>query len=143
MFCSHATKASVIENRASASPASAAEPRSRSTMCRGRLRREAANRIAESLRAELKRRYKRDYMRRWRSDPRNAAQEAEARRQGYYDRKCRRAIAQEVEEARKPVVPACGICGRRPPVCEIERLVILADKNGSFAPVRIPYCGIC
>jgi hypothetical protein len=143
MLFGHAAENSAVGSRASASAASAARPSSRATTCRGRLPKEAANRIAESLRAELKRRYKRDYMRRWRSDPRNAAQEAEARRQGYYDRKCRRALAQEAEETRSAAEPACGICGRKPPVCEIERLVILADKNGSFVPVRIPYCGIC
>jgi len=100
-------------------------------------------RVAESLREELQKRKKREYMRRWRRDPVNAAQEAAARRREYYDRKYRNALAETLAEARNPAEPVCGMCGRKGPVCEVERFVILADKHGTFAPVRVPYCGNC
>jgi hypothetical protein len=143
MFSRHARESSAATRRTPASVRLAGWPKSKIGTCHGRLRREAATRIAESLRVELQRCKKREYMRRWRSDPANAAQEAAARRREYYDRKCRRAAAETIAEAHNPAEPVCGMCGRKAPVCEIERFVILADKHGTFAPVRVPYCGVC
>ena len=104
---------------------------------------ESRRRLASPLQESLKRRYKRDYMRRWRSDPRHVAHEAAARKRDYYARKCRRVLAQLNAATREPQVPACGLCGRKNPVCEIERLVIGADALGTFTRVRVPYCGVC
>jgi len=112
----------------------------------GRSRRSAGNahsRLAPSVRDALKRRYKRDYMRRWRSDPRNIAQEAVARKQGYYERKCRRVLQALGASAAEPPAPVCGFCGHRAPICEVERLSIGTDPKGSFTRVLVPYCGNC
>lgn len=116
--------------------------RTRGTGDRGGAGRLAHN-LVPSVREVLKRRYKRDYMRRWRRDPRNVAQEAEARKRSYYARKCRRVLSEMLADAHVDAKATCGFCGRRSPVCEIERLVIGADANRSFTPVRVPYCGIC
>ena len=143
MLSRHAPESSARGSRTMTSVGVAGWSHSKSATCRGRLRKEAASRIAESLRVELQKRKKREYMRRWRSNPANAAHEAEARRREYYDRKYRRALAESLAETRNPAEPVCGMCGRKAPVCEVERFVILADKHGTFAPVRVPYCGVC
>lgn len=112
----------------------------------GRSGRSAGNthqRLAPSVRDALKRRYKRDYMRRWRSDPRNVAQEAATRKRDYYERKCRRVLQALGAGAATPLAPVCGFCGHRAPICEVERLAIGTDAKGSFTPVRVPYCGTC
>lgn len=104
---------------------------------------DSRRRLASPLEESLKRRCKRDYMRRWRSDPRNVAHEAAARKRDYYARKCRRVLAQLNAATRDHPVRMCGLCGRKNPVCEIERLVIGADALGTFTRVRVPYCGVC
>jgi hypothetical protein len=100
-------------------------------------------RLSPSVRDALKRRCKRDYMRRWRSDPRNVAQEAAARKRDYYERKCRRVLQAMGARAAAPPAPVCSFCGHRAPICEVERLAIGTDAKGSFTPVRVPYCGHC
>lgn len=99
--------------------------------------------LSLSVGAALKRRYKRDYMRRWRRDPRNVAQEAAARKRDYYERKCRRVLQALGAGASEPRAPLCGFCGHRASICEIERLAIGTDPKCSFTRVLVPYCGNC
>ena len=101
--------------------------------------------IAESSELEERRRYNREFMRRWRADPFNHAVERKKRREWYYERQKQRAPGEGsrgdcAAEKKKGV---CGLCWRSPAVTTIVRLQIREDASGQYAQVRIPYCGEC
>jgi hypothetical protein len=81
--------------------------------------------------AEERRRYKREYMRRWRADPLHRGRERANRERSQYKRKLRKA-------ARRG--PACGFCHQRRPKWKVVRLRPIAQ---GFVKVVVPYCGQC
>jgi hypothetical protein len=92
---------------------------------------------------EKRRRYNRDYMRRWRSDPTHIAREHEIRQQCYYGRKER-----AEKEKRPPFTndqgePVCGFCRKNAPVTQIIRLRVCEEAPEGYVEVGIPYCGEC
>jgi hypothetical protein len=88
-------------------------------------------------------RRKREYMRRWRSNPAHQAQERERRQTRYYDRKVRN-LSDEVEIP-TGVVPGdrCGFCHRLPSVTEVQRLAIRGSGRDGYVEIAVPYCGTC
>jgi hypothetical protein len=90
---------------------------------------------------EKRRRSNRDYMRAWRSSPKQSARQRVKRDIWEAARKLRNA-----GDAMEPFTSVsgkliCGFCGKRTPVTLVSRLQIGAD--GKFQQVEIPYCGIC
>jgi len=81
---------------------------------------------------------KREYMRRWRTDPANRDRER------LYEagiRESRKLRDLQRDAARSTVNPKiCGCCRRLKAVTKIERM--RATEEG-FAPVVVPYCGQC
>ena len=92
---------------------------------------------------EVKRRYNREYMRRWRTDSRNRLRNLEDRTRWYYERKLRDALRPEPERVLLHHKPGCGFCHRRPAVCQIMRLQVSEGLLEPFIEVRVPYCGVC
>jgi hypothetical protein len=80
---------------------------------------------------EARRRYNREYMRRWRADPRH--------------RNCERANRERWQHLRKfqDLVHGkrvCGFCHQRAPKEEVLRLFPVPK---GYVEVRVPYCGQC
>jgi len=92
---------------------------------------------------ETARSSKREYMRRWRSDPAHQAQERERRLERYYDRKLR--ILSDDGETRTEACPdgLCGFCHRLPSITEVQRLVVSGMGKDGYVPILVPYCGTC
>ena len=78
-----------------------------------------------------RRRYKRNYMRRWRADPRHYDRERASRERSYYNRKVRN---------RRRSRNVCGFCHQRPPKSKVLRLMPVEE---GFIPIFVPYCGHC
>lgn len=81
--------------------------------------------------AEERRRYKREYMRRWRADPLHRDRERANRERSQYKRKVREAVRRG---------PACGFCHARRPKWKVVRL---RPVERGFIKVVVPYCGQC
>ena len=79
-----------------------------------------------------RRRYSRDYMRRWRADPCNRNRERGMWQRWGFEQKCR--------EASEPARPVCALCHRRTPVMKVPRL---QPARGGYVEVLVPYCGVC
>jgi hypothetical protein len=93
---------------------------------------------------EERRRYNREFMRRWRADPFHLAEEQAQRRQRYYASKQRHiqhpAAAEKASGGAKRM---CGFCWKRPAVRKIMRLQVCESAPDGYAKVAIPYCGKC
>ena len=89
---------------------------------------------------EDKRRYNREFMRRWRSDPFHRALERAKRRQRYHSRQ-KQSPRRNIAKNQNPNV--CGFCWRRPAVSQIARLQMRDGGLPGYVQVRIPYCGEC
>lgn len=94
---------------------------------------------------EDKRRYNREFMRRWRADPFHLAAERAQRRQRYYAvhkqrRMERRATSRPASEGDEKL---CGFCWKRPALRKIVRLQVSESAPDGYVEVRIPYCGEC
>ena len=92
---------------------------------------------------EIKRRYNREYMRRWRADLRNYERERQRRERAHMDRKMRAAFEEDVLPRYVQGQRACGICGRLPAKGSVIRLRICPWVRSGFVRVRLPYCGQC
>lgn len=79
-----------------------------------------------------RRRYKREYMRRWRADSRHRASERKRSRD--------RQMTRESREAASPELPVCGFCRKREPV---RRVLRLAPAGSRYVKLLVPYCGVC
>ncbi len=92
----------------------------------------AINRVhaADDRLAEERRRYKREYMRRWRADPHHHERERANRERSQYSRKVR-----DVRGG-----PLCGFCHQRRPKSKVVRL---RPVERGFINVVVPYCGQC
>jgi hypothetical protein len=86
---------------------------------------------------EEKRRYKREFMRRWRSDPAHQERERARRQRDTFARKIRR--ANEIDTSS----PLCGFCHSRRSVTEVMRLKVSNETRSGFVSARLPYCGFC
>ena len=88
-----------------------------------------------------RRRRNRRYMRIWRANPVNHAQELA--------RAARRRVMLKLSVAERPIKPytnlrgelVCGFCMKGAPVERVARLRIL--KSGEFQRICVPYCGQC
>ena len=87
---------------------------------------------------EGRRRYNREYMRRWRANPANLARERANRKEWHYLRKLRSAMA-PLPEGRL----LCAFCHRRASVRRVSRLEVVQGIPGGFVEVKVPYCGEC
>lgn len=96
----------------------------------------------EGSAVERKRRYKREFMRRWRANPDHRMRESLMRRKWNYDRK-KRDASQLPPEINTRGNMKCAICGMLPPVTEVVRLRVSQTAPGGYVEVRLPYCGHC
>ena len=99
-------------------------------------------RVSTESSLEEKRRYKREFMRRWRANPRHRLRESLNRTQWAYARKKRQAEA-HVSHTNARGELKCGICGKLPPVTEVVRLRVSESAPKGYVEVRIPYRGNC
>jgi hypothetical protein len=107
------------------------------------VRRRPCYQAAEAEAAEERRRYNREFMRRWRSDPLHQAVERAKRRHSYAREKRRRAVERRNRRQACNGNPAhCAFCSR-PAVRQIVRLRPSADAPEGYVKIRIPYCGEC
>jgi hypothetical protein len=90
-----------------------------------------------------RRQYKREYMRRWRTDPGHLAHERGKRKEWYHDRKSRGAQQNRSPSPSDCGEPVCGFCRLRPSLKNVMRLQICDSAPGGYVKVRIPYCGQC
>jgi hypothetical protein len=81
---------------------------------------------------QIRRRYKRNYMRVWRARPGNCERERGTRQRSYANQKLHR--------AGEPVQRLCGFCHQRVP---IEKVVRLRPVGNGYVEMRVPYCGQC
>lgn len=105
-----------------------------------RSRREIKN--SESAAHEQKKRYKREFMRRWRANPQHRFRESLLRSQWNYERKKRQAEKLSSHMNSRGEI-RCGICGKLPPVTEVVRLRVSECSPDGYVEVRVPYCGSC
>lgn len=96
----------------------------------------------ENAALEQKRRYKREFMRKWRANPHHRFRERLLRSHWNYERKKREA-EQPVSHRNARGELKCGICGKLPPVTEVVRLRVSECSPDGYVEVRIPYCGTC
>jgi hypothetical protein len=96
----------------------------------------------ESAALERKRRYKREFMRKWRANPRHRFRESLLRSRWNYERK-KRDAAHLTSHMNARGELKCGICGKLPPVTEVLRLRVSECSPNGYVEVRIPYCGTC
>ena len=92
---------------------------------------------------EEKRRYIREYMRRWRSRPDHQQIEHQSRRRCYRERKARCAAGATRSRANSAITSRCAICRKRPSTTTIVRLRLLDKAPYNYAEMRVPYCGEC
>ena len=89
-----------------------------------------------------RRRYNREYMRKWRSKPMNREMERKSR--GWYcERKPRNEGEGSPRSLPKQEEEVCGCCGHRAPVTTILRLRVCDEAPGGYVEIRMPYCGKC
>src|SRR5271155_2457535 len=83
---------------------------------------------------EERRRYNREFMRRWRADPFNHAMERKKRRDWYYDQQKQRQPRARPSRNRAPDEKrgVCGLCWRRPAVTTIVRLQICGTESDKY-----------
>jgi len=97
---------------------------------------------SESAALERKRRYKREFMRKWRANPHHRFHESLLRSRWNYERK-KRDAAHLTSHMNARGEVKCGICGKLPPVNEVVRLRVSECSPNGYLEVRVPYCGTC
>ena len=114
-------------------------------LVRGRLEIPTAEGGCVSDAIEDRRRYNREFMRRWRADPFRLAAEQARRRERYYGGQKQRRIerAASSPHARERDKKLCGFCWKRPALKKIVRLQVSESAPDGYVKVRIPYCGEC
>jgi hypothetical protein len=95
------------------------------------------------LSAAALRRYKREYMRRWRADPRNMERELHTRLRAALSRKVGPKYGERRLYLNRHGDAVCGFCWRRQPVKMQERLRISEGPRNEYVKVLIPCCGEC
>jgi hypothetical protein len=110
---------------------------------RRELRTASAGKSRAEVRRERIRRYNREYMRRWRADPRNFERERDCRLRAYWRQKDKRARSQRRLYINARGQPVCGFCWKRRPVRMAERLRICDAARGGYVKVLIPCCEEC
>lgn len=93
--------------------------------------------------SEADRRYKREYMRRWRADPRSSQRELLTRLRAELSRRVRPMYGERRLYLNRRGRPVCGFCWQRQPVKFQERLRISEEARNEFVKVLIPCCGKC
>ena len=92
---------------------------------------------------EEKRRYIREYMRRWRARPEHQTVEHRNRRRCYHRRRTSCPVDASQPAASSAMASMCAICRKRPSVTTIVRLRLLDKSPYNYAEMRVPYCGEC
>jgi hypothetical protein len=107
--------------------------------------RHAADSIQSSMaRKEVaRRRYNREYMRRWRADPRNFERELHTRLRAQLTRRVRPMYGERRLYLNRRGRPVCGFCWQRRPIKFQERMRISEETRNEFVKVLIPCCGEC
>lgn len=103
---------------------------------------ESESKNTDNAAREERRRYKREFMRKWRKNPHHRLRESLQRTQWNYERKKRQAT-ELPDHANARGEARCGICGKLPPVTEIVRLRVSECAPSGYVEVRFPYCGTC
>lgn len=85
----------------------------------------------------------RDYMRRWRADPRNSERERLTRLRAEIERSVRPTLAGRRLFVTRRGRAVCGFCWRGLPVKIVERLQISETPAREYLKVQIPCCTIC
>ena len=104
---------------------------------------DASDELIQLRLREEKRRYIREYMRRWRSRPDHQQIEHQSRRRSYRERKVSRAEGATRSRANSAIASLCAICRKRPSTTTIVRLRLLDKAPYNYAEMRVPYCGEC
>jgi len=104
---------------------------------------DASDELTELRVLEEKRRYIREYMRRWRSRPEHQQLEHSSRRRCYNQRKLQNGSNRLRCSTDPAVAPVCAICRKRPSVTTIVRLRLIDTAPYNYAEMRVPYCGEC
>jgi hypothetical protein len=104
---------------------------------------DASDELIQLRLLEEKRRYIREYMRRWRSRADHQQIEHQSRRRSYRERKVRCAAGAAHSPANSASTSKCAICRKRPSITTIVRLRLLDEAPYSYAEMRVPYCGEC
>ncbi len=81
---------------------------------------------------QIRRRYKRNYMRDWRARPENCERGRGAPHRAYAN--------QKLQQAGESVQQMCGFCRLR---VSIEKVVRLRPIAIGYVEMRVPYCGQC
>jgi len=81
---------------------------------------------------DAERRYKREYMRRWRANPENRARVTAMRH--------RQCAKRKVERSREAGATVCALCRTHAPVKRIERLI---TTRAGFKAVYVMCCADC
>jgi hypothetical protein len=100
--------------------------------------------VIRTARVKRRRARSRDYMKKWRANPKHRALERERRDRDYIlkkERSARRLLLRPY--TRVDGQPQCGFCRLGRPVEIVERLRISKTADGEFEKVLIPYCGHC
>jgi hypothetical protein len=107
--------------------------------------RHAANAVQTAVDCATKahRRYKREYMRRWRSDPRNLERELHTRLRAELTRRVRPMYGERRLYFNRRGQPVCGFCWQRAPIKMQERLRVSEAARDGYVKVLIPCCGEC
>jgi hypothetical protein len=104
---------------------------------------DASDELIQLQLREEKRRYIREYMRRWRSRPDRRQIEHQSRRRCYRERKVRCAAGAMHSPVNSANASMCAICRKRPSTTTIVRLRLLDKAPYNYAEMRVPYCGEC
>jgi hypothetical protein len=100
--------------------------------------------MIRTARVKMRRTRSRDYMKKWRANPKHRELERERRDRDYVLKKQRRARRLLLRPyTRVDGRPQCGFCGQGRPVEIVERLRISETADDEFVKVLIPYCGHC
>jgi hypothetical protein len=90
------------------------------------------------------RRYKREYMRQWRADPRNRMQDWLNRLRWHSQRKLRSALASaRLANAKPSRAPLCGLCHLSPAITTVKRLKCSENSRDGYVEEQVLYCGEC
>jgi hypothetical protein len=107
------------------------------------LRRVAGRSDSANQSKEERRRYNREYMRRWRADPRHRLRELDSRVRAYQAQKEGRAVNHRRLYIDGRGRAVCGFCWRRSPIRLVVRLRISEAARNEYVKVLIPCCGEC
>jgi hypothetical protein len=100
-------------------------------------------RFRSRKRMDARRRYNREYMRRWRADPQNCERERFTRLRAELQRRVRPMFGGRRLFLNRRGRAVCGFCWRGQPIKMVERLRISETEAREYMKVQIPCCAEC